>query len=189
MTIDPADRRQGPLSGALVAIEGETLALCAEQYFAQSEQVPTRVRLAVAPSGAGGSWRAGGAVIQNVAEDAARGATADAWERAQALFETLGEDELVDPALPAETLLYRLFHEDGVRLYPAQALTAACRCSADRVTGMLRAFPPAERADMVEPDGAIHVKCEYCAPRLRRGAGRGGGGGLTSSRRRGVGVL
>ena len=159
MTVDPADlkdRYQG-----VVAIEGETLALCAEQYFAQSEQVPTRVRLAVAS--AGGGWRAGGAVIQNVAEDDARGATADAWERAQALFETLGEDELVDPALPAETLLYRLFHEDGVRLFPARPLLAQCRCSPERVAGMLSAFPPAERAEMVEPDGAIHVKCEYCA--------------------------
>ena len=161
MTVDPADmkdRYQG-----VVAIEGETLALCAEQYFAQSEQVPTRVRLAVAPCGADGRWRAGGAVIQNVAEDEARSTTADAWERAQALFETLGEDELVDAGLPSEILLYRLFHEDGVRLFPAQALTAACRCSADRVTGMLAAFPQAERADMVEPDGRIHVRCEYCA--------------------------
>ncbi|MBE7218909.1 MAG: Hsp33 family molecular chaperone [Caulobacteraceae bacterium] len=159
MTIDPVemkDRYQG-----VTKIEGETLALCAEQYFAQSEQVPTRVRLAV--SRQGGAWRAGGAMIQNVAEDDARGATADAWERAQALFETLGEDELVDANLPAETLLYRLFHEDGVRLFPAKPLSAECRCSEERVTGMLRAFPEADRADMVEPDGHIHVTCEYCA--------------------------
>ena len=163
MTIDPADmkdRYQG-----VVAIDGETLALCAEQYFAQSEQVPTRVRLAVAQTGEGEGrrWRAGGAMIQNVAEDEARGATADAWERAQALFETLGEDELVDPALSSERLLYRLFHEDGVRLFPAQPLSAECRCSQARVEGMLRAFPEGERADMVEPDGRIHVTCEYCA--------------------------
>ena len=159
MTIDPAemkDRYQG-----VTQIEGETLALCAEQYFAQSEQVPTRVRLATAHEG--GAWRAGGAMIQNVAEDDARGSTAEPWDRAQALFETLGEDELVDAALPAETLLYRLFHEDGVRLFPAKPLTAQCRCSAERVTGMLGSFPEAERAEMVEPDGAIHVKCEYCA--------------------------
>ena len=159
MTVDPTDmkdRYQG-----VTKIEGETLALCAEQYFAQSEQVPTRVRLAVAQTEAG--WRAGGAVIQNVAEDENRRSTVDAWERAQALFETLGEEELVDPALPPETLLYRLFHEDGVRLFAAKPLRAECRCSEEKVVGLLRSFPESERADMIEPDGAIHVTCEYCA--------------------------
>ena len=163
MTLDPAemkDRYQG-----VTRIEGETLALCAEQYFAQSEQVPTRVRLAV--SRVGGVWRAGGALIQNVAEDEARGSTAEAWERAQALFETLGEDELVDPQLAASTLLWRLFHEDGVRVFPAQPLSAECRCSRERVVAMLHSFPEAERADMIEPDGDIHVTCEYCARTYR----------------------
>src|SRR5687768_3854020 len=94
MTVDQGpdmDRYQG-----VTAIEGETLALCAEQYFAQSEQTPTRVRLAVGQSvdGSGSVWRAGGVLIQNIAEDQARGSTEDAWERTQALFETLGEDEL-----------------------------------------------------------------------------------------------
>jgi molecular chaperone Hsp33 len=159
MTIDPtnlADRYQG-----VTPIEGETLALCAEQYFAQSEQTPTRIRLAV--SRVDGAWRAGGALVQMIAGDEARGDTQDAWDHVQALFETLGEDELVDPAVPPETLLYRLFHEDGVRLFPAQALRAFCRCSQERVEGMLAAFPESDRADMVEPDGTIHVTCEYCA--------------------------
>ena len=62
-----------------------------------------------------------------------------------------------------ETLLYRLFHEDGVRLLPARPLTAACRGDSERVVGILRTFPEAERVDMVEPDGLIHVRCEYCA--------------------------
>lgn len=163
MTIDPvnlADRYQG-----VTQIEGETLALCAEQYFAQSEQVPTRVRLAVGQlsNAEGTHWRAGGAIIQNVAEDEARGPTADAWETAQALFETLGEDELIDPQIAPETLLYRLFHETGVRLFKAQPLRAFCRCSDERVIGMLRAFPQAEIAEMAEADGRIHVTCEYCA--------------------------
>jgi molecular chaperone Hsp33 len=165
MTIDPIgakDRYQG-----VTAIEGETLALCAEQYFAQSEQVPTRVRLAVGEltDAAGKGWRAGGAMIQNVAEDEARGSTRDAWEKAEALFSTLAEDELVDPQIPPETLLYRLFHEDGVRMFEAKPLKAFCRCSDDSVRGMLRSFPAEERADMVEPDGHIHVTCEYCSRR------------------------
>jgi molecular chaperone Hsp33 len=163
MTIDQGphmDRYQG-----VTPIEGETLALCAEQYFAQSEQVPTRVRLAVGEleTAEGHAWRAGGAMIQFIAGDEARGSTEDAWEREQVLFETLGEDELVDPTIPPERLLYRLFHEDGVRLFKAKPLRAYCRCSRDRVIGMLRSFPAEERSEMVETDGLIRVTCEYCS--------------------------
>jgi molecular chaperone Hsp33 len=163
MTIDQGpdmDRYQG-----VTPIEGETLALCAEQYFAQSEQIPTRVRLAVAQlqTDAGFSWRAGGLMLQNVAEDEARGPTADVWERAQALFETLGEDELVDPTVPPQTLLWRLFHEDGVRLFEPKPLKAFCRCSSERIVSVLKSFPAEERAGMVEADGVIRVTCEYCS--------------------------
>jgi molecular chaperone Hsp33 len=163
MTVDPEgakDRYQG-----VTPIEGETLALCAETYFAQSEQVPTRVRLAVGEvhDADGARWRAGGMIIQSIAEDDARGPTDEGWERAQALFATLGEDELVDPQIPPETLLFRLFHEDGVRLFTPKPLKAFCRCSEEGVVGILRSFPLEERADMVEPDGTIHITCEYCS--------------------------
>ena len=163
MTVDQGpdmDRYQG-----VTPIEGETLALCAETYFAQSEQTPTRVRLAVgqADDGSGPRWRAGGLLIQNIAEDLTRGPTEEAWNTAQAFFETVGEDELIDPTLASETLLWRLFHEDGVRLFPAKALTGFCRCSHDKIVGMLRSFPPEERAEMIESDGQIHVTCEYCS--------------------------
>jgi molecular chaperone Hsp33 len=163
MTIDQGpkmDRYQG-----VTAIEGETLALCAETYFAQSEQTPTRVRLAVgqADVGEGLAWRAGGLLIQNIAEDEARGPTREAWTRAQALFETLGEDELIDPSLAGERLLYRLFHEEGVRLFPPKPLSGFCRCSREKIVGMLRTFPQQEREEMVEPDGQIRVTCEYCS--------------------------
>ena len=167
MTLDPTDlhdRQQG-----IVAIEGETLALCAEQYFSQSEQTPTRVRLAVAElqdadAPGGRSWRAGGAILQNIASDDARGDTTEAWEHVRTLFDTLGEDELVDPTLAPETLLHRLFHEDGVRLFPAKPLAARCRCDEDRILNMLRTFPADDRADMLE-DGRIVVTCEYCSRR------------------------
>jgi molecular chaperone Hsp33 len=163
MTIDQGpdtERYQG-----VTPIEGETLALCAEQYFAQSEQTPTRLRLAVAQlqTETGLSWRAGGMMLQNVAEDEARGSTADAWERAQALFETLGEDELIDPTVPPRTLLWRLFHEDGVRLFEPKPLRAFCRCSPERIVSVLKSFPAEERAGMVEGDGVIRVTCEYCS--------------------------
>jgi molecular chaperone Hsp33 len=163
MTVDQGpdmDRYQG-----VTAIEGETLALCAEQYFAQSEQTPTRVRLAVgqADTGDGLKWRAGGMLIQNIAPDEARGPTEEPWIRTQAHFETLGEDELLDPQLSSSQLLFRLFHEDGVRLFGAQPLRAFCRCSQARIETVLKSFEAAERAEMVEPDGKIHVTCEYCS--------------------------
>ncbi|HXA40829.1 MAG TPA: Hsp33 family molecular chaperone [Phenylobacterium sp.] len=159
MTVDQGpdmDRYQG-----VTAIEGETLALCAEQYFAQSEQTPTRVRLAVGQSD--GLWRAGGMLIQSVAEDDARGSTTEAWIRTQAFFETVGEDELADPELSSQHLLFRLFHEDGVRVFGSQPLRAFCRCSQDRIETVLKSFDAAERADMVEDDGRIRVTCEYCS--------------------------
>jgi molecular chaperone Hsp33 len=163
MTVDQGpdmDRYQG-----VTPIDGETLALCAEHYFAQSEQVPTRVRLAVGQVQADGdpAWRAGGAIIQNIAEDDARGATREAWDTAQALFETLGEDELVDPQIAPERLLFRLFHEDGVRLFTPAPLRAFCRCSQERIETVLRSFPETERAEMIEDDGLIRVTCEYCS--------------------------
>jgi molecular chaperone Hsp33 len=163
MTLDQGpdmDRYQG-----VTPIEGETLALCAEQYFDQSEQTPTRVRLAVgqADTGEGLKWRAGGILIQQIAGDETRGETQDAWTHVRALFETTGEDELIDPSLTTPTLLWRLFHEDGVRLLDEKPLRAFCRCSDERIGAMMQSFSDAEKADMIEPDGKIHVTCEYCS--------------------------
>jgi len=163
MTLDRGpdfERTQG-----ITPIEGESLSLAAEHYFQQSEQIPTRVRLAVGSvvTEAGVGWRAGGALIQLIAGDDARGSTGEAWDRSRALFQTLADDELLDPTVTPETLLYRLFHEDGVRLEDARALVAQCRCSRERIAGVLTSFDPAERAEMVEADGVIRVTCEYCA--------------------------
>ncbi len=163
MTLDQGadmDRYQG-----VTPIEGETLALCAEQYFQQSEQTPTRVRLAVgqADTGEGLKWRAGGILIQSIAGDETRGETKEAWTHAQAFFETTGEDELIDPTLSTPTLLWRLFNEDGVRLIEEKPLRSFCRCSDDRIAVVIQSFTEAEKAEMVEPDGKIHVTCEYCS--------------------------
>ena len=163
MTLDQGadmERYQG-----VTAIEGESLALCAEQYFMQSEQIPTRVRLAVGQvdTGEGMTWRAGGILIQTIAGDETRGETKEAWNHAQALFETTGEDELIDPTVPTTTLLWRLFNEDGVRLIDEKPLRAFCRCSEERIGVVLDSFSAEEVADMIEPDGKIHVTCEYCS--------------------------
>ena len=163
MTLDRGpdfERTQG-----ITPIEGESLSLAAEHYFQQSEQIPTKVRLAVGSvvTDAGVGWRAGGALIQLIAGDDARGSTEEVWDRSRALFQTLADDELLDPTITPETLLFRLFHEDGVRLEDARALVAQCRCSHERIAGMLTSFDLAERAEMVEADGKIRVTCEYCA--------------------------
>ncbi|HEV2082144.1 MAG TPA: Hsp33 family molecular chaperone [Brevundimonas sp.] len=162
MTLDRGpdfERTQG-----ITPIEGESLSLCAEHFFEQSEQVPTKVRLAIGSvdTGQGPRWRAGGALIQVIAADQARGDTTEVWERSRALFATLADDELLDPTVTPETLLFRLFHEDGVRLEGAMPLKAQCRCSAERIEAMMASFSAEDRAEMIEPDGKIHVKCEYC---------------------------
>ena len=163
MTLDPedhAERYQG-----ITPIEGESLSLCAEHYFAQSEQVPTQIKLAVGDSmtETGRVWRAAGAMIQAIAGDESRGDTRESFQHIRALFETLGEEELTDFDLTADRLLYRLFHEDGVRLSALKNVFKLCRCSQERVEGLVQSFTEQEQKDMVEADGKVHITCEYCS--------------------------
>jgi molecular chaperone Hsp33 len=164
MTIDQGEnmeRYQGT-----VPLEGDTIAEAAALYFAQSEQIPTRIRLACALTTVGAKgreqWRAGGALIQQIAGDSARGDTALAWDNATILFETLQDRELVNPELSSGDLLYNLFHEDGVRLFEAKPIETACTCSQSRITALLKQFGADAAADMIEADGLIRVRCEYC---------------------------
>ncbi|MGZ3297709.1 MAG: Hsp33 family molecular chaperone HslO [Asticcacaulis sp.] len=163
MTLDPADN--GQRYQGITPIEGESLALCAEHYFAQSEQVPTQIKLAVteAPDIDGRHWRAAGAMIQAIAGDQTRGETKDSFDHIRALFETLGEEELTDYDLPPDRLLYRLFHEDGVRLSALKGVFRLCRCSQERVEGLVQSFSEDEQRDMLEADGKVHITCEYCS--------------------------
>ncbi len=180
LTIDPGgdmSRYQG-----VVPLEGQGLEAAAHQYFTQSEQIPTLVRLAVAQNvtGEGAHWRAGGVLVQFLPESEDRRRLADlapgdapagyapdfkeddAWAEAKALAGTVEDHELVDPTLSSERLLLRLFHERGVTVFAPQALRDACRCSRERIAGMLRSFTAAERRDMVGPEGRIGVTCEFC---------------------------
>ena len=168
----------------LVALAGQGLEEAAHEYFRQSEQIPTLVRLAVAESvtGAGSSWRAGGLMVQFLPEasegrqppdlppgDAPEGAMVeepaedDAWAEARALAATVEDHELVDPLLSSERLLFRLFHERGVKVFEPRPLRQACRCTDLRIRDMLRQFTPQERRDMVGDDGRIGVTCEFCS--------------------------
>jgi molecular chaperone Hsp33 len=163
LTIDlgeDTDQMQG-----VVSLEGETLAACAEAYFERSEQTPTRVKLAVAEvvTEAGSHWRAGGALIQRIAGDDQRGFTDDDWERAQYLFATLTDAELVDPDMGTDRALFLLFHEDGVRMADPAEMDDRCTCNRERLTVLMSRFEPEDVAAMIEPDGAIHARCQFCA--------------------------
>jgi molecular chaperone Hsp33 len=164
LLLQPADPGQQPWQ-SLVSIEGATLADCAQTWFTQSEQIPTRVRLAVGEiSEPGGTkrWRAGGALIQQVAGDAARGATDEPWDNARHLFDTIEDIELVDPDVSSATLLFRLFHEKGVRLEPPRQLADKCTCSEERLLTTLRQMSRGEILQLAEEDGAIAADCQFC---------------------------
>lgn len=151
-----------PYQGIVPLAKG-SLAECAEDYFKQSEQVETRLRLAV-DKDSSGVWRAGGMMIQKIAGDDARGDTEDGWREAEALFSTLTEAELTDPALPAADLIYRLFHEGGVALdADAQALDDVCTCNRERLVGTLQGMADESLREMVEPDGTLKVDCQFCS--------------------------
>ena len=170
----------------LVALAGGSLEDAAHEYFLRSEQIPTRVRLAVAEelsAAAGGPhhrWRAGGMLLQFLPKKAERMRGPDfdpgdapkgtvrhdvpqdaAWLEGQALIATVQDIELIDPDLSSEQLLYRLFHEHGVRVFKSSDVEAKCSCSRGSVTSMLKSFSKDDRDHMVE-NGVISVTCEFC---------------------------
>ncbi len=142
-----------------------SLARSAETYFMQSEQLPTRIRLAVGQGMRDGaeamSWRAGGAMIQRIASDEARPSDAADFDHAQALFDTIEDVELIDPDVSSGRLLYRLFHEEGVRVFEPETVSKRCTCDRRRLARILASFSDDDRAHMVE-DGRIVMTCEYC---------------------------
>jgi molecular chaperone Hsp33 len=157
------DRYQG-----IVELQGATLAECAHHYFRQSEQVEAGLKVAVGrwPDGTGTArWRGGSLMIQRLPPDggaAKRDAAEDGWRRAVILMSSSTSRELVDPDLAPEGLLFRLFHEDGVRAYRQHDLAARCRCSRERVETVLRMMPADELATM-KIDGHIVVTCQFCS--------------------------
>ena len=164
LLLQPNDPNQQPWQ-SMVPIEGATLSDCAQMWVSQSEQVPTRVKLAVAEiSEPGGTkrWRSGGALIQQVAGDDTRGATDEPWDNARHLFDTIEDIELVDPDVPSATLLLRLFHESGVRIEPPKGLVDKCTCSDEKLLDTLRQMPRDEIMSLAEADGAITADCQFC---------------------------
>jgi len=184
MTID-----QGPDTAryqGIVALEGKDLEHAAHEYFLRSEQIPTRVRLAVAEElrasadGARHCWRAGGLLLQFLPQAPERARQPDldpgdvpegielepareddAWVEGRSLVATVEDIELLDPEVSSEQLLYRLFRERGVRVFRSRDLHAQCSCTRGGVERMLRSFPQDDRDHMVE-NGKITVTCEFC---------------------------
>lgn len=166
LTVDQGadtDRYQG-----VVELSGQSLADCAHQYFRQSEQVEAAIKLAVGrvPAASGGAaWRAGALMIQRLPPKPGEGLLSDAaeddWRRALILMGGSTTEELLDPDLAPDVLLYRLFHEDGVRVYRQRPLKVGCRCSRARVVHLLEAMPRAEVEDM-KVGGLVIVTCEFC---------------------------
>jgi molecular chaperone Hsp33 len=179
LTIDQGadmERYQG-----IVALDPAGLSASAHEYFASSEQVATRIHLAAGPlfqraadGAAGTTWRAGAIMIQHIASDggltghreseepSALTDEEENWNRASILLDTVEDHELLDPALAPDRLLYRLFHEDGVRAFERAHMDFACRCSRERTRSVVGSFAAEEIDDMVK-DGIIEVTCEFCS--------------------------
>ena len=135
----------------VVALEGASLSAALETYFAQSEQLPTRLWLA-----ADGS-RATGLLLQRLPGTSVED---DTWPRAVVLADTLRDAELL--GLSAEPLLYRLFHEERVRLFDAEPVSFRCGCSRERIEGLLRSLGPEEVDSVLAEQGVVEVTCEFC---------------------------
>ena len=182
MTIDQGahtERYQG-----IVALQGNSLEEVAHTYFMQSEQIPTQVRLAVAEFTRKGDhrphWRAGGVLIQHLPEHGISRVAdlpgdgnfdnpdhnfvePDGWNEAKAHLSTLDDLELADPDLSSERLLFRLYHETGVRVFAPMPIVERCTCSADRIEDMLGTNFTAEDREEMAVDGEIEVVCEFCS--------------------------
>ena len=166
ITIEP--RLGGQTYQGIVELSPEGIGASAETYFAQSEQLPTVIRLAAAPLYVAGDpaprWRAGGMMLQMTPEAAKTGvaSSSDDWQRLSLLLKTVEDLELVDTSLSPETLLWRLFHEDEVRVEPPEPVIFRCDCDTGRIVQVLKSYAPEDRSGLADPDGIIRARCEFC---------------------------
>ena len=155
----------------VVPLEGATLADCAHIYFRQSEQLPTGIKITARrdESADGSHWRASALMVQQMPEfdagrlDADPEQREDDWRKAVILMASATEKEMLDPGLPGPKLLFRLFHAEGARLFERRPFAARCRCSRERIDGVLKSIRREELADMRDSRGLVAVKCEFCS--------------------------
>ena len=158
-----SERYQG-----IVPLEGDSIAQAIESYFANSEQLPTLIKVGVAGSDDAG-WIAGGLLVQHLARREMGGERLDVidlhpdWQHIATLADTTRAAELTDPDMVAETLLWRLFHEEDVRITEGATPTRGCRCNPAHIRQVIESFPETERADMRGDDGMIGIDCKFCS--------------------------
>ena len=168
----------------MTPIAGASLADCAETYFAQSEQLPTRFALAMGEAlepGGEAHWRGGGVLLQHMpkaspyaregasgpdgllaAEDVLEGADAENWRRAVMLLETVEPTELIGPHVGTEQLLLRLFNDEGPRVYTAQPVRFGCTCGPEKVVRTLAGYSTEEIAALTTAEGKVTADCQFC---------------------------
>lgn len=168
----------------ITPLSGESLASCAEAYFAQSEQLPTRFALSFGQStepGVAQHWRAGGIMIQHMpkaspyakeggsgegglllADDLLNEDEGENWNRVNSHLSTVDDMELIGPSLPTTDLLFRLFHEEGPRVFDAQPVRFGCTCSEDRVRQSLSIYSARDIEKMTTEDGRVTADCQFC---------------------------
>ncbi|MXQ08268.1 Hsp33 family molecular chaperone HslO [Alphaproteobacteria bacterium GH1-50] len=168
----------------ITPIAGGSLAACAEAYFAQSEQLPTRFALSFGQSQVPGQslhWRAGGMMLQQMpkaspgasgggsgdnglllAEDILEGNEAENWNHVNVLLDTAEEIELIGPTVQPTELLVRLYHEDGPRVFDAQPVKFGCTCSSDRVRQSLSIYSAKDIGHMTTDEGIVTADCQFC---------------------------
>ncbi len=165
LTIDQGDkmeRYQG-----IVELKGASLSDVARNYFTNSEQTPTEIRLACDKDTVSGFWRAGGIMVQHLArgeegrERILDRETQEQWDRASILMRSVKTEELLDPQLDLDQLLYRLYHDDGVRVFASEHLVHACRCSRNNLLTALKGFSD-DDINHATVDGRIDVNCQFC---------------------------
>ena len=154
---EDTDRYQG-----IVELAGDTLTDCLVHYFRQSEQIDVGILVAVGRD-RDNRWCGGGMLLQRLPDQAAA-ATDDHlehWRRGMIMMESVTAEELVDPGLPPDRVLYRLFHEDGVRVFPTTRLVKGCRCTSERLGAILAGLPRSE-VEEFKVDGVVSMNCEFC---------------------------
>ncbi|WP_108860536.1 Hsp33 family molecular chaperone HslO [Ruegeria sp. Alg231-54] len=179
--IDQGEGTQ-PYQG-ITPLAGGSLSACAEAYFAQSEQLPTRFSLSFGKStepGVGKHWRAGGVMLQHMpkaspfvassegdgniltADDLVDGEEGENWGRVNILLDTVDDLELIGPSIAPTDLLVRLFHEEQPRVYDAQSVQFGCTCSEDRVRQSLSIYSAKDIEKMTTPEGDVTADCQFC---------------------------
>lgn len=164
LTVDQA-ASGGETYQGIVQLEGDSLLDSMLAYFQQSEQVPTGIRSAVIFDPKAGAWRAAALIVQAMPGEGPTTSSEreDDWRRTMLLLETLSDAELLDPDLDPDALLFRLFHEDGVRVFESLDLRFGCSCDAERVSTMLKQFDRGEVLAMHDESGKVTVTCEFCS--------------------------